>query len=86
MEAGESIFAAESGQRKQYQVETAIRDFELRAENLMKEIRSQEQVPRSDPNRFAYASYARQALLRHDNLLRSIERLKQVHLPQMSAA
>jgi hypothetical protein len=86
METGESIFAAENGRRKHYEVEALIRDFELRAENLMKEIRSQEQVPPGDPNRFAYASYARHALLRHSNLLSSIEKLKLALHPQKSAA
>ena len=86
MEAGESTFAAEHGRRKRYEVETVIRDFERCAENLMKEIRQQEQVSRSDPKRFVYAAYARHALLRHDNLLRSIESLKQARHPQKSAA
>jgi hypothetical protein len=86
MEAGESIFAAEHGRQKHYDVEATIRDFELRAENLMMEIGKQEQFSHSDPDRFAYASYARHALLRYNNLLRSIERLKQACHPQKSAA
>jgi flagellar protein FliJ len=86
MEAEGSFFLPEHGRRTHYEVEAAIRDFELRAEKLMKEIRNQEQVSRSDPNHFAYASYATHALLRHNNLLRSIERLKQARHPRKSAA
>jgi hypothetical protein len=86
MEVQESIFASEHVRRTHYEVEAAIRDLELRAEKLMKEIIDRGQAPRTDPNHFAYASYARHALLRHNNLLRSIERLKQARHPQRSAA
>jgi hypothetical protein len=86
MEVQESLFAAEHIRRKHYDVEVAIRDFELRAEMLMKEIIAQEQIARNDPKRLAHASYVMHALLRHNNLLRSIERLKQTRHPQRAAA
>jgi hypothetical protein len=86
MEVHEPLFAAEHIRRKHCDVEVAIRDFELRAEMLMKEIIAQEQIARNDPKRLAHASYAMHALLRHNNLLRSIERLKQTRHPQKSAA
>jgi phage regulator Rha-like protein len=86
MEVQESISAAEHVRRKHYHVEAAIRDFELRAEKLMREIIDQQQFALSDPKRFAYASYVRHALLRHSNLLRSIEKLKQACHPRQSAA
>jgi hypothetical protein len=74
MEGKESMFTAEHIRRKQYDVEVAIRDFELRAEMLMKEIIAQEQIARNDPKRIGHASYVMHALLRHNNLLRSIEK------------
>jgi hypothetical protein len=86
MKAQQSLFAAEHIRRKHYDVEVAIRDFELRAEMLMKEIIAQEQIARNDPKRLAHACYAMHALMRHNNLLHSIERLKQTRHPQKSAA
>jgi hypothetical protein len=82
MEVQESRFAAEHIRRKHYDVEVVIRDFEQRAEMLMREIIAQEQIARNDPKRLAYASYATHALMRHNNLLRSIQRLKQPVIPK----
>lgn len=71
-------FQAEEKRRHFVQIETMIADFERMAGDLDREIAVEQQRSGiSDPNHFAYPTYARAAATRRDNLKRSADELKQ---------
>lgn len=71
-------FQAEEKRRHFVQIETMIADFERMATDLDREIAAEQQRSGiSDPNHFAYPTYARAAATRRDNLKRSADELKQ---------
>jgi flagellar FliJ protein len=71
-------FQAEEKRRHFVQIETMIADFERMAADLDREIAAEQQRSGiSDPNHFAYPTYARAAATRRDNLKRSADELKQ---------
>jgi hypothetical protein len=62
-------------------IERLIGDLSMQVEELEQEIAVEEtRVGISDPMHFAYPSYAKAAVLRRDNLLRTVEELKLRHV------
>lgn len=65
-------FQLEERHRRVSQIEAMIADFTRMSGDLDREIASEEQRSGiSDPNHFAYPTYARAAVVRRDNLKRS---------------
>lgn len=70
-------FQVEEKRRRVMQIETMIAEFARIAGELDKEIAAEERrAGISDPAHFAYPTYARAAMNRRDNLLRSSDELK----------
>ena len=70
-------FQLEERRRRVAQIEAMIADFTRMSADLDREIASEEQRSGvSDPNHFAYPTYARAAVARRDNLKRSAGELK----------
>ncbi|WP_029352788.1 flagellar export protein FliJ [Bosea sp. 117] len=71
-------FQAEEKRRHFVQIETMIAEFERMAHELDREIAvEQQRAGITDPNHFAYPTYARAAAGRRDNLKASADELKQ---------
>ena len=71
-------FQVEERRRRVQQIEAMIGDFHRMATDLDREIANEEaRSGISDPNHFAYPTYARAAATRRDNLKRSAEELKE---------
>ena len=69
-------FQAEEKRRRVRQIETMVAEFTRMAIDLDREIVNEEKrAGISDPNHFAYPTYARAAVARRDNLKRSIGEL-----------
>ena len=69
-------FQAEEKRRRVRQIETMVAEFTRMAIDLDREIVNEEKRSGiSDPNHFAYPTYARAAIARRDNLKRSISEL-----------
>ncbi len=69
-------FQVEERRRRVLQIETMIAEFHRMAADLDREIATEEQrAGISDPNHFAYPTYARAAVTRRDNLHRSVAEL-----------
>ena len=69
-------FQAEERRRRVRQIEMMVAEFTRMATDLEREIANGEKrAGISDPNHFAYPTYARAAIGRRDNLKRSIEEL-----------
>ncbi|MEN3930039.1 flagellar export protein FliJ [Microvirga sp. W0021] len=69
-------FQVEEKRKRVAQIEMMIADFDRMAVDLDREIASEEQKSGiSDPNHFAYSTYARSARQRRDNLRTSAENL-----------
>ena len=70
-------FQVEERRRRVVQIETMVAEFARMAGDLDREIAAEEQRSGiSDPNHFAYPTYARAAVTRRDNLQRSVDELK----------
>lgn len=70
-------FQVDERRRRVQQIEAMIADFHRMAVDLDREIASEEtRSGISDPNHFAYPTYARAAATRRDNLKRSADDLK----------
>ena len=70
-------FQAEECRRRVAQLQTMIAEFTRMTGDLDREIAHEEQRANiSDPNHFAYPTYARAARTRRDNLLRSVGDLR----------
>src|SRR6202521_1117088 len=79
-------FHVDQRRRQAVQIETMIAEFGRMAADLDREIAvEQERAGIADPTHFAYPTYAKAALARRDNLLRSGGDLKQ-HLDDARAA
>ncbi len=71
-------FQTEEKRRQYLQIETMIAEFERMAHDLDREIATEQQrAGISDPNHFAYPTYARAAATRRDNLRASAGELAQ---------
>lgn len=69
-------FQAEEKRRRVRQIELMVAEFTRMAIDLDREIVNEEKrAGISDPNHFAYPTYARAAIARRDNLKRSIDEL-----------
>jgi len=69
-------FQAEEKRRRVRQIEMMVAEFTRMATDLEREIANEEKrAGITDPNHFAYPTYARAAIGRRDNLKRSIEEL-----------
>ncbi len=69
-------FQAEEKRRRVRQIELMVAEFSRMAIDLDREIVNEEKrAGISDPNHFAYPTYARAAIARRDNLKRSIGEL-----------
>lgn len=69
-------FQMEERRRRVVQIETMIAEFHRMAADLDREIATEEQrAGITDPNHFAYPTYARAAVVRRDNLRRSVAEL-----------
>ncbi len=69
-------FQAEEKRRRVRQIELMVAEFTRMAIDLDREIVNEEKrAGISDPNHFAYPTYARAAITRRDNLKRSIDEL-----------
>jgi len=69
-------FQVDEKRRRVAQIEMMIADFDRMAADLDREIAAEEQKSGiSDPNHFAYSTYARAARQRRDNLRTSAENL-----------
>jgi|SRR5690242_12293684 len=70
-------FQVDEKRRKVAQIEGMIAEFERMAADLDREIRSeQDRAGIHDPAHFAYPTYAKAAIQRRENLLRSADELK----------
>jgi flagellar protein FliJ len=70
-------FQVEERRRRVQQIESMIADFHRMATDLDREIAHEESRSGiSDPNHFAYPTYARAAATRRDNLKRSADELR----------
>jgi flagellar protein FliJ len=70
-------FQADERRRKVMQIEGMIAEFERIAGDLEREIRlEQERSGIHDPSHFAYPTYAKAAMQRRENLMRSADDLK----------
>ncbi|MBV8474068.1 MAG: flagellar export protein FliJ [Hyphomicrobiales bacterium] len=69
-------FQADEKRRRVRQIEMMVAEFTRMATDLEREIANEEKrAGITDPNHFAYPTYARAAIGRRDNLKRSIEEL-----------
>ncbi len=69
-------FQVEERRRRVAQIETMVAEFTRMAAELDREIATEEQRSGiTDPTHFAYPTYARAAVVRRDNLKRSVEEL-----------
>lgn len=69
-------FQVEERRRRVAQIDAMIAEFHRMAGDLDREIATEQQKAGiSDPNHFAYPTYARAALVRRDNLHRSVAEL-----------
>jgi flagellar export protein FliJ len=70
-------FQVDEKRRKVAQIETMIGEFERMAVDLDREIKvEQDRAGIHDPAHFAYPTYAKAAMQRRENLVRSAEELK----------
>jgi flagellar FliJ protein len=70
-------FQADEKRRRVMQIEGMIAEFERIAGDLEREIRTeQERSGIHDPSHFAYPTYAKAAMQRRENLMRSADDLK----------
>ena len=70
-------FQVDEKRRKVAQIEGMIAEFERMGVDLEREIRTeQERAGIHDPTHFAYPTYAKAAIQRRENLLRSADELK----------
>src|SRR5918999_4747345 len=70
-------FQVDEKRRKVMQIETMIAEFERMANDLEREIKTeQDRANIHDPSHFAYPTYAKAAIQRRDNLKRSADELK----------
>ena len=70
-------FQVDEKRRKVAQIETMIAEFERMAGDLDREIKTeQDRAGIHDPGHFAYPTYAKAAMQRRENLVRSAEELK----------
>ena len=70
-------FQVDEKRRKVAQIETMIAEFERMAAELDREIKAeQDRAGIHDPGHFAYPTYAKAAMQRRENLVRSAEDLK----------
>jgi flagellar export protein FliJ len=70
-------FQVDEKRRKVAQIESMIAEFERMAADLEREIKSeQDRAGIHDPGHFAYPTYAKAAMQRRENLVRSAEDLK----------
>jgi flagellar FliJ protein len=70
-------FQADERKRRVAQIDAMIAEFARMAVELEREIASEERrAGITDPNHFAYPTYARAAMTRRDNLKRSADELK----------
>ena len=70
-------FQVDEKRRKVAQIETMIAEFERMATDLDREIKvEQDRAGIHDPGHFAYPTYAKAAMARRENLVRSAEDLK----------
>jgi flagellar FliJ protein len=71
-------FVVDQNRRKLSRIELMIRELSLAVAKLDKEIAAEEaKIGINDPKHFAYSCYAKAAAQRRDNLLRTIDDLKQ---------
>ena len=70
-------FQVDEKRRKVMQIESMIADFERMATDLDREIRvEQERAGIHDPGHFAYPTYAKAAIQRRENIVRSADELR----------
>ena len=70
-------FQVDEKRRKVAQIESMIAEFERMAGDLEREIKAeQDRAGIHDPGHFAYPTYAKAAMQRRENLVRSAEELK----------
>ena len=70
-------FQVDEKRRKVAQIETMIAEFERMAGDLEREIKvEQDRAGIHDPGHFAYPTYAKAAIGRRENLMRSAEELR----------
>jgi len=70
-------FQVDEKRRRVAQIETMIAEFERMAADLDREIKAeQDRAGIHDPGHFAYPTYAKAAMQRRENLVRSAEELK----------
>jgi len=70
-------FQVDEQRRKVMQIEGMIAEFERMATDLEREIKvEQDRAGIHDPTHFAYPTYAKAAKRRHENLMRSADKLK----------
>src|SRR3974377_2539309 len=70
-------FQVDEKRRRVAQIEAMIADFQRMSVDLEREIQSeQERAGINDPSHFAYPTYAKAAIQRRENLLRSAEELR----------
>jgi len=70
-------FQVDDKRRRVAQIETMIADFERMARDLDREIQSeQDKVGIHNPAHYAYPTYAKAAMTRRDNLVRSADELR----------
>lgn len=70
-------FQVDEKRRKVAQIETMIAEFERMATDLDREIKAeQDRAGIHDPGHFAYPTYAKAAMQRRENLVRSSDELK----------
>jgi len=70
-------FQVDEKRRRVAQIETMIAEFERMAADLDREIKAeQDRAGIHDPGHFAYPTYAKAAMQRRENLVRSAEDLK----------
>jgi hypothetical protein len=80
----EPRFVVDDTERKHYCVESMINELTIGASDLDAEIEMALRRSRLDPRNYAHQSYAKAAAHRRDNLLRTIENLKQHYKVEMS--
>src|SRR5215468_7808719 len=70
-------FQVDEKRRKVAQIETMIAEFDRMSGELEREIRiEQDRAGIHDPAHFAYPTYAKAAILRRENLKRSVDELR----------
>lgn len=70
-------FQVDEKRRRVAQIEGMIADFQRMSNDLEREISTeQERAGINDPSHFAYPTYAKAAIQRRENIVRSVEELK----------